>query len=224
MTQTNRYDGPVTACLVTHGREGELGPIIETLEAVDQIAEILVWHNGIGLQYLDRQTGELELEIAEPEDFGVLGRWQASHYAMHPLIYVQDDDCVVDVAAVLEHADAGRLVANMPRSRWGDYPDSTLVGWGAVVDKIAAQRAIADYQTELGEKFDRGRTLRCCDVVVSALLPRTVIDVGFSHLPWAELDTRMHKQPGHKDERDLVLEQARAVRKALKRADDDRRG
>lgn len=54
---------------------------------------------------------------------------------------------------------------------------------------------------------------RTCDVVFSALTPRTVIDVGFRHLPWADGPGRMWTSgPNHSKERNEMLELCRAIR------------
>lgn len=218
---------PISAILVTYGDPGpDLGPIVDSIASVEQISECLVWHNGVALTRIDERGAEVILEPVA--DFKVAGRWNALPWAANHMIYVQDDDCIIDVELVLAHADESRLVANMPRSRWDDYPDSVMVGWGGVVDRRLVAPALDAYQIELtnspaGNVFELDVMLRCADVIVSSLLPRTVIDVGFSHLAYAEGPDRMHKQPGHKAERDRVLEQCRQIRERRGLVDDDRR-
>lgn len=194
----NRDD--VTICLVTRG-DVDLGPIFESLAPLSP-DRLVVYDNS-------RQT-----------DRAVFGRYIATQLGATELVYVQDDDCVVDADAIVAAHEPGRLVANMPVSRWADYPDSTMVGWGAVFERRLAFEAFNRYWAQPGVQIPRDPVFdRTCDVVFSALTPRTVIDVGFSHLPWAETDGRMFRQPGHKSERDRVLQRCRELRSR----DDDRR-
>lgn len=198
----------ISAVIVTRG-DVDLTDILAGLPFDD----VVIWNNQI-----------------EAEDFGVYGRYHAIEQARHDVIYVQDDDCLIPAAALAERYEPGRLVANMPESRWRDYPDSTLVGWGAVFDRNLPERAFSRFALSShsngciawgAEGVDPRLFQRTCDVVFSALTPRTVIDAGFRHLLWAEDPARaMFKQPGHKDERDRMLELCRSVRTE---PDDDRR-
>lgn len=183
----------VTACLVTRG-DVDLGPILSSLPSE---WPVVVWDN------------------SQREDLGVYGRYAAVAEARTAVVYVQDDDCLIDADRVAAAYEPGRLVANMPRSRWPDYPDSTLVGWGAVFDRHLPRKAFVTMDGTLGLLNAEPRSpvfLRTSDVIFSALTPRTVIDIGFQHLPWAETPGRMFRQPGHKAERDMVLEQCRRIR------------
>jgi hypothetical protein len=184
----------VSAAVVTRGDV----PLEDILSSLAGFGEIVVWDNSQGT------------------DLGVYGRYQGVAQARFPVVYVQDDDCLIDAAAVVAAYEPGRLVANMPQSRWPDYPDSTLVGWGAVFDRDLPQRAFDLYRQH---HPDGWAFQRCADVIFSALTPRTVIDVGFQHLPWAERPGRMFKEPDHKPVRDLMLGRCRRIRDQ----DDDRR-
>lgn len=203
-TMTRPHPG-ITAIIVTRGNV----PLDRIAASLPHRWELIVWDN------------------SARTDCGVYGRYAAIEEATHQRIYVQDDDCLIDAEAVAAAYEPGRLVANMPASRWRDYPDSTLVGWGAVFDSWLPGRAFAEFSRSLFASRPNSRTIaevstaarRRCDVVFSALTPRTVIDVGFEHLPWAELPDRNFRQPGHKSERDRVLGLCRAIRAV----DDDRR-
>lgn len=191
----------------------------------------VIWTNGDtdGLSFrvvgtLPNMRGAIgETVEAHPDDQKVFGRYRAVRFAREvlgaDLVVVQDDDCVAPLGRLLELWEPGRVVANMPQSRWADYPDSTMVGWGAVFEPELAARAF-DRWAAAGHSVTDDRFLRCCDVVFSALTPRTVVDLGFAHAPFAHDPSRMHKQPGHKRERDEVLRLARLVRGPH---DDDRR-
>lgn len=214
----------VVACLVTTpGRTIDW----ELFRTIPDEWGYVVWINGQSVS----GAGPLRADTPPPfhrrpvDDRKVFGRFEAVRIAQEELdadlVVVQDDDCVVDLRALVDRHEPGRLVANMPQSRWADYRDSTLIGWGAVFEPDLAWQAFLRWQ-DAGEAVDDDRFLRCCDVVFSALTPRTVIDLGFSHLPFAHDPDRMHKQPGHKAERDEVLRLARRVR-SRGAADDDRR-
>lgn len=197
----------VSAVLVTRGNLTipALSNVLESMSRSTAVSQIVVWNNA-----------------KRDVDLGVYGRYRAIDDAEHDLIYVQDDDCIVDVDAVIRAWEPGRLVANMPRSRWYDYRDSTLVGWGAVFPRELPAAAFQRFfdadpreATRLPSAFRRD-----CDLVFSSLTPRTVIDVGFEHLPWAETPGRLFKEPGHALARDAILTECRRIRTW---DDDDKR-
>lgn len=213
----------VSAVIVTRGDVD----LTEILESLPEEWERVVWDNG-AREVRRHRPGSFTAEFRGNEhtgpllDLAVYGRYAAIHYGLcdGDVIFIQDDDCIVDAAAIAAAYEPGRLVANMPTGRWPDYLDSALVGWGAIFDRNLPGQAF--------ERFDVGHPAwgdaefyRTCDVVFSALTPRTVIDVGFRHLPWAEDPGRaMFLQPGHKTERDRMLDICRRVRMGR---DDDRR-
>lgn len=189
----------VSAVLVTRGNV-DLTPILDTFTAAG-LHDFVVWDNS------RRAT-----------DFRVFGRYAGMAECERPVVYVQDDDVLVDVPAVLARYEPGRICAAMPQSRWADYPDSCLVGWGAVMDRTVTELAIVAYLDAwpMSDRF-----LTECDVAVTALSPRTVFDLGMpNHLPWAEGNDRMFRQPDHKRRRDETLQRARELRRWH---DDDRR-
>ena len=100
----------VSAVLVTRG-DVDLTAIIQSFG--DHFTDLIVWDN------------------SERQDLSVYGRYAALDEVENQVVYCQDDDCIVDVEAILDAYQPGRLVANMPQSRWAGYPDSTMVGWGA---------------------------------------------------------------------------------------------
>lgn len=196
----------VTAVIVTRG-DVDLTMIAQSMPK--DIARLVIWDNS-----------------REVVNLGVYGRYAALERAETNVCFVQDDDCLINVSAIIEAYEPGRIVANMPQSRWNDYPDSALLGWGSVFDKDLPPSAFHCFGSRaslLNEIDWRGAInvfRRTCDVIFSALTPRTVIDVGFAHLVWAETPDRMHKQSGHKQERDEILAECRKIRTW---PDDDRR-
>lgn len=220
----------VSAVVVTRG-DVELTEILDHLADVD-FAEVVVWQNG-GTCW--QATGREPRKITDAPDVAVYGRYAAIAHTRRPYVYVQDDDCIVNVHDLLREASEEELdttiVANMPWSRWMDYPDSCLVGWGALfhfklpfhafgrfakleVPEDAWQESNGTWLAGVAEKTCDS-FLRTCDVAFTTLTPHRKIDVGFHHLPWAEEPARaMFKQPNHKPERDSMYEIARAIRDA----------
>lgn len=201
----------ISVVIVTRG-DVDLEPIIER-EWPEPFHEIVVWNNA-----------------EEERDMKVYGRYAAIRRANFSRIYVQDDDCVLpfdSLKTIAEAYEPGRLVANMPRSRWEGYPDSSLVGWGAIFDKDLPAIALGRFADGIGleRAFQMSDEQRedvyiTCDVMFSALTPRTIIDVPFDHLPWAEGPDRMFTgRPTHNHERQRMLELCRTIRGE----DDDRR-
>jgi hypothetical protein len=202
---------PITGIVVTRG-DVDLSEILESLESLDQV---IVWENGYGARELvdGRLMPSYEGRMS---DVAVYGRYLAIEWAAHDLIYVQDDDCIVPVEGVIATAlqpgfDLTRtIVANMPESRWRDYPDSCLVGWGSVFHRDLPGAAFRRFSPDNIPAFYRE-----CDVVFTVLTPSVKVDAGFRHLPWAEDPARaMFKRPDRAPERARVYELARAVRDA----------
>ena len=111
----------VTACIVTRG-DHDLDPIIYSL-ADAGIPLIKIWDNSKREQNLE-----------------VYGRYALIGETDSPLIYVQDDDCVLpteSIQGIIWESDSGasvhgQLVCNMPpRFRHGFYDEHSLVGFGA---------------------------------------------------------------------------------------------
>ena len=225
----------VSAIIVTRGDQ-DLTPIWESLPPEWEKIE---WNNGRGYVRVEPTGDPLNTTVTlQRPDLSVYGRYAAIEYASHDLIYVQDDDVIVenpgslveewDRTCLLSSASHGRdgehLVANMPPEfRHDFYTDHCLVGFGAVFHRDAPARAFERFiehhwpgiQPSLyeGSSFlDEAR--RTADVVFTALTPRVLVDVPKTNLPWAEAPDRMYRQPGHLEERTRVLEMARKVRDA----------
>lgn len=192
----------VSAVLVTRG-DVDMQPVLDTLPFDD----VVIWDN--------KQRGI---------DLKVYGRYAAMPEVRNPVVYVQDDDCTLTLEAIetlVAEYRRGEIIANMPVSRWDDYPDSCLVGWGAVFDHWLPRDTFDRY---LRSKYDLGfrdfdqfgvvspRFLRDCDVVFTTLTPHIKLDLGFEHLPWAETPGRMFKQPEHAPSRAQMLDECRAIR------------
>jgi hypothetical protein len=165
---------------------------------------------------LARQCDEI---IITKGDGGVFERWEAAAKAKHSVVYVQDDDAVVDVPAVLAAYEVGSVVCNMPPGHRKDYPDGiALVGWGCVFDKslLAREEPLAGphggwewtgaFDAYLGwcNEASELRYMeadpifrRECDRVFTGLSPLKLVDVERVHLPQAHHASRMSLEPKH---------------------------
>lgn len=207
----------MTAIVVTRG-DVELDRILETLTG---FGEVIVWVNGTGPVVV--VDGELRGIGERENDLAVYGRYAALDYASLDVVYVQDDDCVINAEGLIAVADqvdvTTTIVSNMPESRWADYPDSCLVGWGAVFARDLPARAFdrlrdVRFGWPWGQQFT-DTFYRECDAVFTTLTPHVKVDCGFAHLPWAEDPARaMFKKPGRDAERARIYDFARTVRDA----------
>ncbi len=200
----------VSAVIVTRGDVD----LTESLALLDRFDEVVIWNNTL------------------EEDLAVYGRYAGIEQARNDVVFTLDDDCLVSHEAqdiLLAAYQPGVIIANMPEGRWDDYPDSCLVGWGAVFDRDLPRHAFDELhrdalvrQTDIriasrtipaGEwcsHYFRGFN-RECDVVFTTLTPHTKIDAGFTHQPWAEDPARaMFLSP--RPDRARMLELARKVR------------
>lgn len=217
----------VTAVVVTRG-DLDLNEVYRSLWPVG-FHEILVWNNSTGLlQHLScpdtstpGQWVSWTLKDAEAVgDLAVYGRYAALAESQTEIVFVQDDDCRVDAGAIVRLAGRYNLerevVCNMPESRWDDYPDSALVGWGAVFHRSLPQTAF-DRFSRTAPGFNHGAFNRECDVIFTVLTDCVKIDLGFEHLPGAEdPDRAMFKRPWRAAERNAMYELARKVRDETK--------
>jgi hypothetical protein len=181
----------VAACLVTRGNV----PMDDIIESIPHEWEVVVWDN------------------SKREDLGVYGRYAAIALTDADVIYVQDDDCVLEAESM--HALVTRakmlpfcLFANMPERFRPHYPDSCLVGFGAAFGR--------DLPKESFDKLEITPPLfnLTCDVYFTALVEtqRFLMDLPYRDQPWASDSDRMWKQPTHVGTRANALREARALR------------
>lgn len=189
----------VSAVLVTRG-DVDVLPVIESLAC---FAEVLVWDNSC------------------ETDCSVFGRYAAIPRAKHAVVYVQDDDCVLEPEAfrlLLAGYEPDLLVANMPGEfRHRFYDDHCLVGFGALFDRALPARAFDRWYHAARHgliTYNLDVFKRTCDVIFTALTRYVLVDGPKVNLPWANDDSRMWKQPDHVGERTRMLELARRVRDA----------
>ena len=122
---------------------------------------------------------------------GVWARWEAAAHVKHDVIYVQDDDAVVDFRGVVEAYDPSAVVCNMPMGHRPNYPDGiALVGWGTVF-----HRSMLSAFDRYKERFPMDKLFRReADRVFTGLNPCKLIEVPFRHLPVAFGSDRMSTQ------------------------------
>jgi hypothetical protein len=178
----------VAAVLVTRG-DVDLAPILATLP----YGEVVVWDNSIR------------------EQAYAYGRYRAIAETKAPVIYFQDDDClVVAHDLLLAEYEPGLLVANMPSKR-SDYIDTVLLGWGSLFDRdlpfLAFEKWAAAGHDATSEEFQR----IAADFVFPMLTPWKRVDFGHQDLAWSEADNRTFRQRGYDKAKRRVLKQAREL-------------
>ena len=170
-----------TAVVVTRG-DVDLGPVIESIQAADP-DEIIIRKGWAG----------------------VYERWDAAAMAKHPLVYVQDDDCIVDVRKVIYEYDPNRpglVHCNMPREHQLQYFSQdgqplkdgiALVGFGCVFSRDR----VSVFSQYLRHFVLDDVTRSEADRIFTALNAVRLIDVGVHHREFCSRDDRMWKRPNH---------------------------
>lgn len=109
-------------------------------------------------------------------------------------IYTQDDDCIVDAEALMEHYEDGLIVTNVSADRRAFCSDGvTLIGWGALFHRSLL--SVFDRYLELypmDELF-----LRECDRLFTGLNRTRCVEVPLEHLPHAFARDRMGMERIH---------------------------
>lgn len=180
----------VSACLVTRG-DVDLESILASLPMDD----VVIWDN------------------SKRQDLTVYGRYAAIAEAKHDLIYVQDDDCVLEPNAIKAMSllyEDGKIISNMPEPfRHTYYQRHCLVGFGAIFHRMAPSHAFDRFCSANGLNESPAEWpeeyLRTSDVIFTALTPYALVDLPYRNLPWATANTRMYRQSGHVHERKTVL-------------------
>lgn len=210
---------PVSAIVVTRGNV-ELGEILDSLP---EEWEWVVWDNGQRECKIYPGEHGGRVRTVTVGDVSVFGRYAAIPHTTGSVVYVQDDDVVVDsptkvVDMWLVGAWARRdyVTCNMPQEfRHGFYHDHALVGFGAAFHRDAPARAFkrfakwqalhSDVSEQVGPEADR-RFYDTCDIVFTGLTTKMLVDVPKRNLPWATDPGRMYRQPQHQPDRSKMLE------------------
>ena len=184
----------VAACIVTRG-DCDLTPILESL-IFDQV---VIWDN------------------SAERDLGAYGRYQAIFRTWKPIIYVQDDDCIVPPAEqqrLLDGYEEGRLTAMMPRERT-DYTDTVLIGWGAIFDWKLPFRAFRRWYDAGHSRDSEEFYVVGADFVFPMLSRWKRLDGEHVDLPHAHAANRTWASwPNYATVKDWYLRAAREIRDA----------
>ena len=151
---------------------------------------------------------------SQTTDFAVYGRYRAVELAANETCYSQDDDVIVPSAtirALLAAHEPGRITANMPAQFLPHYPDSCLLGFGAVFDADLPRQAFERYARHAPRT--KGDILKRPDVVFAALTPYQTVTLPVESLPYAYGPDRMYRQENHHQERLRVLQRCRRIRR-----------
>lgn len=187
----------VTACIATRGNV-DMTPILEQIDLAG-IEDVIVWDNSV---------------LA---DRGPHGRFTAMTAARHDVIYVQDDDALVPPGSIRRLIRAyvrGSIVVNMPPEFRPHYPDSAMVGFGAVFNRLAAMQTFAWFLGYHQMPIDDPLFLRESCRALTTLTPRILMNVPKADMPYASDPDRLWKQPDHVANRERMLTLARQVRDA----------
>ena len=159
-----------------------------------QISACLVSREPIDPRILKSLEGFGEILIGDGK-FGPYARYdEAVAKAKFDIIYTQDDDCLVNIDALLELWN-GSFVANvMPDRLEPCFNHNTLIGWGALFKKELALTALDRYAQKYGKDY-----LYCreADRIVPGLNPHPLVCVGATNLPNATGPNRLCDQPEH---------------------------
>lgn len=186
----------VTAIIVTRG-DVPIAPITETLI----FPEVIVWDNS-----------------RRPVDLGVCGRWAAIAEASNPVVFLQDDDCVMtpeaqrDLCAAYED---GIYLSNMnPNHNGGLYPLLPLAGWGSMIRGDLPEAALSRWRERYPADYALSRDFLeiGCDIVVGVLTPSRMIDLGHTNFDHAHAPTRTWRGEGYRDKKAWYYAQAAALR------------
>lgn len=173
--------------------------ILTSLELAG-IGEVVIWNN--------------QLE----QDLGPYGKYAAIEQARHDVVFVQDDDVLLPPGSIRELVAAyepGKLVANMPQEFRPHYPDSAMVGFGAIFDReLPAEAFEWFFGYHVGMSGESPLFLRESCRAFAVLTPLVLVDVPKTDLPWASDPGRLWRQPEHVAMRDRMLDLARQVRDA----------
>lgn len=135
-------------------------------------------------------------------DYQCFGRFAAVAECKHNIIYVQDDDVLVPIPALLKAYDGHGVVANRK-------PDEEyrFLGVGAVFHRKHVH-ALDKYLDKhpLDEFF-----FRTADVIFAELNPYRSVWLGYAEFEWSRADNRMYKQHGHYEARNVAIERAREI-------------
>lgn len=195
----------VCAVLVTIG-DVKLDPILDSLPAE---YDVVVWNNA-----------------ERPVDYRVFGRYMGILETRRPIVFFQDDDCVLTPEqhqTLLDAYEPGVVTGNMIHDDpvWKErYKDTTLLGWGALFDRDLPWQAFMRWARHRPVDFEFMTSPGGAEVVFPMLSRTKTVVAGAQWLfeDGTEIfgrQNRMSNQPGFLDTRLRWLAEARIVRDLL---------
>ena len=179
----------------------EITPVIVTRgdspKIVSRIVESIVMHTTrLGYCFFHPT---IIYDNSQRLDFHVFSRYIAAESATTDYVYVQDDDCLVDLSAFpLSQISPDHVLTNMPADYRPNYPSEIqLVGFGAVFHRSLIRRTFERFFTTDGGFDDDYVFLVECDRVFTGLNKCELVDVPITHLPNAMSPHRLYRQSDH---------------------------
>lgn len=185
----------VAAILVTRG-DVEVEPIMSSLV----FGEVIVWDNS-----------------TRPVDLGAFGRYEAIAETERPVVFFQDDDCLMTPEAqhqLVAGYEDGFFVSNMnPNHNGGLYPLLALGGWGSLVRRDLPGDALSRWRDAYPADYGSDDFNRIgCDIVVGVMITSKMIDLGHSNFDHAHAPNRTWRRAGYRDKKARYYRQAAALR------------
>lgn len=178
----------VSAIIVTKG-DRDISNVVASLP----FGEVIVWDNS-----------------KEVKDRKIYGRYLAIEKAKYDVIYVQDDDCILEkpeVLATLYRED--KLICNVTDAHWQQYAPLGigLVGWGAIFHKKLANFKEYLDNYPLDDMFERE-----CDRVFTGLNEFKRVLLNFEHMPYAYGLDRMGYEKWHASDFSEILKRVNTIK------------
>jgi len=179
----------VSAVLLKYHRPKELDAICDHLKQYDFIDEVLIRDN-------------------TEENLMGYGRYLTAKKARNETIYVQDDDCIIDVQKLYDIYDGTKLINGMKLSGIDAYSGrDSMVGWGTFFDKSWI-KLLDKYINKFGVD---DVLIREADRIFTSLLPRTTIVMNVKDFPSALSKDALFRHPEHWDYKDKALKRLREI-------------
>ncbi len=149
--------------------------------------------------------------IARTHCYSLHLRYKVIEQATTKYVYVQDDDCITDIAGLMAAADPVQITCAMKPHYLGEYAAfrDCLVGWGAVFDREQALDCLGTYLLRHDEDSIYKRE---CDRILTYLWhPQLRLQLDIEDMPWATSADRMSMQHGHYAIRDAARERCKEM-------------
>lgn len=189
----------ITPLVVSRG-DVDLTGILETVTgpgvrplSEQQVAKPVVWNNA-----------------AAGVDLRTFGTFAAAAVITTPLVYFQDDDCLVERwPALLDVWETGWIVCNMAPDFQKAYSGKRdkLIGHGSIFEASLVKQTFDRYFKEFNLDYVLSREANRIFTALNFDRCRQV-DVGHIDLPYASLDNRLWRQPDHAEMHREAVERA----------------